>query len=267
MGLTLLEGRFYEEADASTTQPIWVVDQSFAQKFFEGRSAVGGRFSFGGRPTEDADWPTIIGVVKDVPHNGVEEKSGNPFVYQVLRSGTPGVLTMFLRTERPTEGVVAALREAIRTIDPAIPLFDARPLEEAVDSSFDSRRALMLLLTAFAGLALFLSALGIYGVLAYDVSQRTREIGVRGAIGATSGGITTLILKQGLWKAGVGAVIGIVGAVLLSQYMTSLLFEVEPTEPSVYLMVSAVLVAVAGLASYIPAWRASRISPLEALRD
>jgi ABC-type antimicrobial peptide transport system permease subunit len=163
--------------------------------------------------------------------------------------------------------VVAALRDKIRAIDPSIPIFDAGPLSKAVDSSFDSRRALMLLLTAFAGLALFLSALGIYGVLAYDVSQRTREIGVRRAIGASHGGIIGLILSQGLWKAGVGVVIGLVGALLLSSYMTSLLFGVEPTEPVVYAMVAAVLIAVAALASYLPAWRATRIDPLEALRD
>jgi ABC-type antimicrobial peptide transport system permease subunit len=159
------------------------------------------------------------------------------------------------------------MREKVRAIDPAVPLFDAGPVEEAVDASFDSRRALMLLLTAFAGLALFLSALGIYGVLAYDVSQRRREIGVRGAIGASRGRIVGLVLSQGLWKAGVGVVIGLVGAALLSRYMTSLLFEVEPTEPVVYVLVAAVLVAVAGLASYLPAHRAARIDPLLALRD
>jgi predicted permease len=267
LGLTLVEGRFYRDSDLTDGLSAFVVDQSFARKYFPDRSAIGGRFSFGGRPQNDADWPVIVGVVKDVPHNGVEEKSGNPFVYQVMAGGRPGVLTLFLRTTRPSEQVVAALRDKIRAIDPSIPIFDAGPLSKAVDSSFDSRRALMLLLTAFAGLALFLSALGIYGVLAYDVSQRTREIGVRRAIGASHGGIIGLILSQGLWKAGVGVVIGLVGALLLSSYMTSLLFGVEPTEPVVYVMVAAVLIAVAALASYLPAWRATRIDPLEALRD
>jgi ABC-type antimicrobial peptide transport system permease subunit len=177
------------------------------------------------------------------------------------------VLTLFVRTDRPVDGVVTELREKVRAIDPAIPLFDAGPLEKAVDASFDSRRALMLLLSAFAGLALFLSALGIYGVLAYDVSQRRREIGVRTAIGASYGEIVGLVLKQGLWKAAAGVVIGLVGAALLSSYMTSLLFEVQPTEPMVYALVSAVLVAVAALASFLPAQRAARIDPLEALRD
>jgi len=172
-----------------------------------------------------------------------------------------------VRTDRPAGGVVSALREKVRTLDPQLPLFEAGGLTEAVDSSFDNRRAVMLLLAVFAGLALFLSALGIYGVLAYDVSQRTREIGVRGAIGASRGQISSLILRQGLWKGGIGVVRGLVGAALLSRFMTTMLFNVRPTDPAVYAVVSLVLIAVALLASYLPARRASRIDPLIALRD
>ena len=267
LGLKLVEGRFYEEADLAPGRRLFVVDQSFARKFFPNGSAVGGKFAFGGRPAKPEDWPTIIGVVKDVPHNGVEEKSGNPFIYQLFQGGRPGGLTLFLRTDRPASDVVSALRDKVRAIDPALPLFDAGGLQEAVDSSFDNRRAVMLLLAAFAGLALFLSALGIYGVLAYDVSQRTREIGVRSAIGASRGQIAGLILRQGLWKGGIGVVLGLIGAALLSRSMTTLLFNVQPTDPAVYAAVSFVLIAVALLASYLPARRASRIDPLIALRD
>jgi predicted permease len=267
LGLTIVEGRFYEEADLPSAQRLFVVDQSFARKFFPNGSAIGGRFSFGGRPQNAQDWPTIIGVVKDVPHNGVEEKSGNPFVYQLLPPVQVAGLTMFLRTTRPLADTVTALRSKVRAIDPASPLFDVGALQDSVDSSFDNRRAVMLLLTVFAGLAVFLSALGIYGVLAYDVSQRTREIGVRGAIGASRGQIAGLILRQGLWKGGIGVVLGLVGAVLLSRYMTTLLFNVQPTDPIVYAWVSLVLIGVAMLASYLPARRASRIDPLTALRD
>jgi len=268
LGLKLLEGRFYEEADRDPQRRFFVVDESFARKFFPGRSALGGRFAFGPRPEKPEDWPTIIGVVKDVPHNGVEEKSGNPFIYQVVPQGArPGGLTLFLRTSRPPEELVPTLRAKLKVLDPAIFLYDAGSLEKAVGSSFDNRRAVMLLLAAFAGLALFLSSLGIYGVLAYDVSQRTREIGVRGAIGASHGQIVGLILKQGLWKAGVGVAVGLVGALLLSRYMTTLLFGVTPTEPVVYVAVSLVLVAVALVASWLPARRAAKIDPLVALRS
>jgi putative ABC transport system permease protein len=259
LGLTVVEGRFYEEADMAMppNRQVFVVDQSFARKFFPNGSAIGGRFSFGGRPANPDDWPTIIGVVKDVPHNGVEEKSGNPFIYQLFRGGQPAGLTLFLRTDRPAPDVVSALRDKVRGIDPGLPLFEAGGLSEAVGSSYDSRRAVMLLLAAFAGLALFLSALGIYGVLAYDVSQRTREIGVRSAIGASRGQIAGLILRQGLWKGGLG----------VSSSMTSLLVNVRPSDPAVYAAMSGVLIAVALLASYLPARRASRINPLIALRD
>ena len=268
LGLTLVEGRFYEERDLAPNQHLFVVDQSFAKKFFPNRSAVGGRFTFGNRPDKDADWPVIIGVVKDIPHNGVEEKSGNPFIYQLLPPGArPGGMTLFLRSERPAGDLVAAMREKVRAIDPKVFLFDTGPLAKVVNSSFDSRRAVMLLLVVFAGLALFLSALGIYGVLAYDVSQRTREIGVRGAIGASREQVIGLILRQGLWKAGIGIVVGLIGAVLLSRYITTLLFGVKPTDPMVYVAVSAVLLLVALLASYLPARRAAAIDPLVALRD
>jgi predicted permease len=267
LGLKVVEGRFYEEADMASERQVFVVDQSFARKFFPNGSAIGGRFSFGGRPAKPEDWPTIIGVVKDVPHNGVEEKSGNPFIYQLFRGGQPAGLTLFLRTDRPADDVVSAVRDKVRAIDPALPLFEAGGLAQFVGSSFDNRRAVMLLLAAFAGLALFLSALGIYGVLAYDVSQRTREIGMRSAVGASRGQIATLILRQGLWKAGVGVVLGLIGAAILSRYMTTLLFNVQPTDPGVYAAVSLVLIVVALLASYLPARRAARIDPLIALRD
>ncbi|MDI1248335.1 MAG: ABC transporter permease [Lacunisphaera sp.] len=268
LGLKLLEGRFYEEADRDPKRRVYVVDESFAKRYFPKRSALGGRFSFGPRPEKPEDWPTIIGVVKDIPHNGVEEKSGNPFIYQVVPQGArPGGATLFLRTSRPAEELVPALRAKLKALDPTIFIYEAGALEKAVGSAFDNRRAVMLLLAAFAGLALFLSSLGIYGVLAYDVAQRTREIGVRMAIGASAGQIISLILWQGLWKAGLGVGIGLTGAVLLSRYMTTLLFGVKPIDPMVYAVVSLGLIVVALLASYLPARRAAKIDPLVALRD
>lgn len=267
LGIPLLAGRYYTDADMAPTLRQFVVDESFAKRYFPDGNALGGRFVFGPPPEKPEDWPVIIGIVKDVPHNGVEEKSGNPFIYQVLQGGRPAGMVLFLRTTRSTGDAITALREKIRAIDPGIALYDTGTLEQAIGGSFDNRRAVMLLLAAFAGLALFLSALGIYGVLAYDVSQRTREIGVRSAIGAAQGQIIGLILKQGLWKSGVGVVIGLVGAFFLSRSMTTLLFNVKPTDPLVYAVVALVLIAVALVASYLPARRAARIDPLIALRD
>ena len=269
LGLKLVEGRFYQEADLALppNKQLFVVDQSFAKKFFPKGNAIGGRFSFGGPPPNPEDWPTIIGVVKDVPHHGVEEKSGNPFIYQLFRGGRPAGLTMLIRANRPTADVITELRSKVRAIDATLPLFEVGTLDEAIGSSFDNRRAVMLLLAVFAGLALFLSALGIYGVLAYDVSQRTREIGMRSAIGASRGQIVGLVLKQGLWKSGIGVTLGLVGAYLLSSSIKTLLFNVEPTDPVVFVEVSLVLIGVALLASYLPAHRAARINPLIALRE
>jgi predicted permease len=265
LGLRLVEGRFLEPQDTQPGRRVFVVDEAFAKKYFPGRSAVGGRFTFGARPEKDGDWPTIVGVVRNVPHNGVEERSGNPFVYQVA-TGRPGGFTLFLRTDRPSTEVIAVLREKLRAIDPGIVLFDTGTLQHFIDASFNQRRSVMLLLGAFAVLALFLSALGIYGVLAYDVSHRTREIGVRGAIGASYGQIIRLIMWQGLWKTALGLVLGLLGAVLLSRTMNSLLFELSATDPWAYVAVSVLLLAVAALASFLPARRAAKISPIEALR-
>jgi putative ABC transport system permease protein len=263
--LRLVEGRFFERGDLAPGPPRFVVDESFAKKFFHRRSAIGGKFTFGPPPAKDTDWPTIIGVVRDIPHNGVEEKSGNPFIYQLLQ-GRPGGFGLYVRSERSAGDTISAMREKIRQIDPTITMLEARTLESAMDESFDTRRAVMLLMVAFAGMALFLSALGIYGVLAYDVSQRTREIGIRGAIGATRAQIVEMVLKQGLWKALIGLAVGLIGAWSLSRTMTSLLFQVTPNDPVVYAAVSALLLLVTVLASYLPARRAAKIDPLVALR-
>jgi cell division protein FtsX len=218
-------------------------------------------------PKKDEDWLEVVGVVGNVRHNGVEDKSGQPFLYLPLTQ-TPfyGTMSVLIRTARSVPEVISLLRQRVAAIDPALPVYAAGPMEGVIGDSFSNRRGVMLLLASFAGVALLLSAVGIYGMLAYDVARRTREIGIRSAIGATRPQIVALILRQGLWKAILGIIAGLAGTAVLSRFMTSLLFAVKPTDPFVYAAVSLLLLAVAALACWLPARRASRVDPTIALR-
>jgi putative ABC transport system permease protein len=265
--IPLREGRWFNDADTATSRRVFVVDESFAQKYFPGKSAVGRHLVFGGPPAKPEDWPEIVGVVGNVRHNGVEEESGNPFLYHPLTQTPSGEFSILLRSARPEAEVIGLLRRKIAEIDPALPVFKVASMSNVISARLNNRRAIMILLVSFAAVALLLAAIGIYGVLAYDVSQRTREIGIRGAIGATRQQITALILRQGLWKAIIGLVVGLGGALLLSRYLATLLFDMTPTDPVAYLVVTLLLLGVAILASYLPARRAARIEPIIALRS
>jgi predicted permease len=269
--IPLLEGRWFEDADTAEGRTVLVVDERFARHYYPQSSAVGHYISFFGPPDDERDWPEIIGVVGKVRYGGtgyygVAEDSGNPYVYQALAQSGFNLVSVFLRTQRPTPEVLGMLRERVSAIDAALPVYEAGTMEGVIGASFSDRRGIMLLLVSFAALALLLSAVGIYGVLAYDVSQRVREIGIRGALGASSGQIIRLVLNQGLWKTGAGLLVGLGGALFLSHLMSSLLFEVEPTDPIAYAIVSVLLLVVAVLASCLPALRAANIDPNEALR-
>jgi len=268
--IQLLEGRYFDQSDITAGRNAHVVDERFARKYFPGRSAVGGRFSYDrppGAPQEkDSDVPIIVGVVRWVPHNGVEDRSNNPFIYYPIDKKTQEGLSILVRSPRKPSDLVPAFREKIRIVDRSIPLLDISTLQDAVDGSYENRKAIMVVLGGFAALALFLSAIGIYGVLAYDVSLRTREIGIRGAIGASRPQIIGLIMRQAAWKIAVGSLLGLASAVMLSRYIADLLYELSPTDPLAYASVSILLVAVALLASYLPARRAAGIDPIRALR-
>jgi ABC-type antimicrobial peptide transport system permease subunit len=158
------------------------------------------------------------------------------------------------------------MRTRVHGIDPGLPLISTRTLLSELDSMLGNRRALMWLLGLFAGLALALASVGLYGVLSYDVSQRTREIGIRGAIGATRGQIVTMILRQGLWKAGLGLSAGLTGAVFFARLLRKMLFDVSVTDPVTYVAVAGLLLLVAFAASWLPARRAAKVDPVIALR-
>jgi putative ABC transport system permease protein len=267
MRIPLLEGRWFSESDMAKGRAV-VVDESFSKRYFPGRGAVGQRLVLNGPPPQkDEDWLEIVGVVGNVRHNGVEDKSGQPFLYLPLTQ-TPfyGMMSVLIRTSRPVAEVVALLREKVATIDPELPVYAAEVLAGVISDSVSNRRGIMLLLVSFAGIALLLAAVGIYGMLAYDVSRRTREIGIRSAIGATRRQIVMLILRQGLWKTGLGVIAGLAGAVALSRFVTGLLFEVQPIDHLVYPAVVLLLTVVAAAASWLPARRAANVDPAVTLR-
>jgi ABC-type antimicrobial peptide transport system permease subunit len=197
---------------------------------------------------------------------GLEQRDNAPFGYFASQpSLTPG-FNLLVRSRRPTSDMLAEMRGKLREIDPTLPLYMTATLQEGIDSMLLPRRGITLLLGMFAGVALLLAAVGLYGVLAYDVSQRTREIGIRGAIGATRGQIISLILRQGLGRTVAGIVVGSAGALCLTRYLRTQLFDVASIDPLTYALVSTLLLLVALLACWLPALRAAKVDPVIALR-
>ncbi len=267
MQIPMIEGRWFRDADIADNRNRYVVDQDFAKRFFPGETAVGRYMNIGGVPANPEGWGEIIGVAANVHYLGVEEKTGLPFVYYPLKEVQMDGISIFLRGDRSASDLLTEVRKKVRSLDPSLAVFREGSMESFSSASFVERQAIMLLLCGFAGIALLLSAVGIYSVLACTVSQRMREISIRSALGATRRQVTKLILQQGLWRAGIGLVLGLAGSLLLSRFITSLLFDLRPTDPFSYGAVSILLLVVALLASYLPAQRAARIDPVIALRS
>lgn len=266
MGIRIIEGRDFTEADCQWKMPrAYIVDRRFAQRYFPGRSAIGQQFDLHDPDAKPEDIPTIVGVAEVAKLSGQDEQDGAPFVYAAMGGGWGG-FSIEVRTHRPFDQMVALMRAKLRTVDPALPLYGVTNLQADLDAMAANRRGVMTLLVGFALIALILAAIGIYGLLAYDVTRRTREIGIRGAIGATRGQIVSMILRQMLWKVVVGLALGLVVAFYLSRFMSSLLFEVKPTDPLTYFGVTGLLAVVALLASWLPARRAAKVDPIVALR-
>lgn len=270
MGIRLREGRLFNDADlfGGGAGQVAIVDELFVDRFLPpGRSAIDHEIFFDvTAPSDTAAWVRIIGVVGRAQLAGPERRDVYPFVYVPANQRPMPGITLLLRTTRPLPDVLKEMRAKLRAIDSRLPLYATTTLQGAVDGMLTQRRGLVLLLGIFAGLALLLAAIGLYGVLAYDVTQRTREIGIRAAIGATRGQIAGLILRQGLWKCAAGVAAGLGGAFYLTRFLRGFLFDVQPTDPGAFLGVSLVLLAVAAFASWLPARRAAKVDPIVALR-
>lgn len=209
---------------------------------------------------------TVVGVVGSVKVGDLAEQNPVGQVYFHYKQFVPRTMHLVVRTDRDDSQFAAAIRRQLLGIDPELPMFDVKTMPERVSRSMANRRAAMVLCLVFGGLALALSAVGIYGVLAYTVSQRTRELGIRVALGAGVRDIIGMILGQGVRLAGLGLVIGLAGALVVTRLMTTLLYDVKPGDPVVFIVVAAALLTVALVASLIPSLRAVRIRPASALR-
>lgn len=266
MGIRLLEGRGFTAADyRPEARMVFVVDRTFAERHFAGKSAVGQLFAFGPDAQDPNKAPVIVGVVDVAKVNGLEDRNGEPFVYLALGTSLGG-LSVELRTTRAFAEMMPLIRAKLREVDPSLPIYQEKTMQMQLDDASANRRGILWLIGAFAGIALILAAVGLYGMLAYDVTQRTKEMGIRGAIGATREQLFTLVLRQGLLKAGIGLLIGLGGAFAMSRFLESLLYEVEPWDPVVLAGVTMMLLLAALLACWLPARRAAKVDPMVALR-
>lgn len=266
MGISLLAGEDFGPSDIVDGRRGIVIDQTLAERYYPGEDPIGRRLGFVGPNTPEEDWPQVIGVAEVAQHAPLEGVQGAPFMYETMFRGPFRTFSVFVKSSGGSAGLLPIIRERLREVDPYVSIFLSGALGDYVDDSLNNRRAVMFLPVIFAGIALLLSAIGIYGVMAYSVSQQTREIGTRAALGADRGQIMGLFLRRGLTKTIVGLALGVAGAVALSRFMTAMLYEVEATDPLVYASLTALLFAVSMLASYLPALRGTRIHPTEALR-
>jgi len=259
MGVPIVAGRGIDDRDRATGASVVVINETMAQRYWPGRDAVGGRLRSG------PEWTTVIGVAKDGKYGTLSESSRSVMYFpiqQVYRADP----VLHVATSGPAAPTIAAVRTLVSGMAPDLALYDVRTLEEHLRMSVAVPRMAALLLGIFGALALALAGIGLYGVVAFSVGQRTQEIGVRMALGADRGVILRQILGQGAWLTGLGLVIGLVVAAAAMPLMSSLLVNVSPTDVTTFAATGLLLLAVALLAAWIPARRAATLDPVEALR-
>jgi putative ABC transport system permease protein len=257
MGIRLIEGRLLTDDD----HLVCVVSQGFAKRYFAGRNAVGGIIHLGAHSDQ-----TIVGVVADVRHSNLEE-SPRPVVYQPMYQDSESRFDLAVRSSLSPAETAAEIRNVVRGIDPEIVVARVRTMQQLVEEAGARRRFQAVVLAVFAGIAVFLPLVGLYGLMAYSVKQRTAEIGIRVTLGASRAHVIAMVLRQGLGWVAAGIAIGLAGAYALTGVAASFLYGVTPTDPVTFAAVPVFLLLVAITAGLIPAWNAARINPVEALRN
>jgi putative ABC transport system permease protein len=270
VGVPIVAGRSFEPADAGSPGRVVIVNETLANRIWKGRNPIGQRV----RPNLDAAigfgddaWYTVIGVARDVKQGGVEKETGTELYVSLDRLGMAApTMNVVLRTNLPPAALSRTVERLVREVDPAVPIVRLRDMDTVFAESIRRPRLLAQLLGAFAGLALLLAAVGTYGVLSYMATERRREIGIRIALGAARSSVLALVMKQGLQLTIVGVVLGLAGALGLNRLMASVLFGVQPTDPTTLAAVIMTITLVAAAACWLPGWRASRLDPSVVLR-
>jgi putative ABC transport system permease protein len=264
----LLRGRTFNERDTKDSPRVIVIDQAMAEQVFPGEDPIGKRLAVeAGNDGEGYVMSEIVGVVGRMRFHAIDEMAPLPLIYCSMAQVQRTSLGLFVRSSMGAAALSKSIRDVAASIDPNQPVFDARPMLDRVQETWGTHRLLSFLFSIFAGLALLLATIGLYGLLAYTTLKRVREIGIRLALGARPAQIRALVLSHGLQLLLIGSVLGLVATFALSRALQSVLFEVKGTDPRIYLSVGALLFAATFLASWIPARRASRVDPIQALRE
>ncbi|HEY0970925.1 MAG TPA: ABC transporter permease [Gemmatimonadales bacterium] len=263
--IPLRAGRLIEARDAAGAPPVAVVNEELVRRFLDGRDPIGRRITFGDPSNPETTWMTIVGVVGNVAQEGVTA-APYPQLYRSLHQFPGRGVFVSMRTAGDPDAVAGAARRALRALDPELPLTDLMTMEQRVSADLARPRVSVALLGVFAGIALLLAAIGIYGVISYAVAQRTREIGIRMALGASTADVRRLVVRQGMAPALIGIAVGVVGALAVTRVMSSLLYGVSATDPVTFVGVPVVLAVIALAAAYVPARRATLVEPVNALR-
>jgi predicted permease len=265
LGTPLMQGRVFLDSDEPKSQPVAIIDQTLANRYWPGENPLGKHIQlFQANPQNP--WITIVGVVGDMKSDGFDAPTA-PHIYLPAFQGPPYASVLFLRTHANPGTLGDQIRAAVQSIDSSLPLFGVRTMDEVISRSMAERRFALEILAIFAGVALLLAAIGIYGVMSYTFSRRIHEIGIRVALGAQRIDILRMALGEGMRLVVLGLVAGLIGAVALTRFLRSLLFSVTSTDPLVFASIAVLLAAVALFACYIPARRATRVDPLVALRE
>ena len=263
MGIPIRRGRGFDETDGPTAPPVAIINETMARKLFPNQDAVGQHVRTG--PNPSGTWTTIIGVIGDIKHGGLEEEM-QPELYINYLQGAPVSPFIVARTIGDPALLAETVRAEVRNIDRTIPIYEMRTMSTLRSEAVSMRRFILLIVGAFGALALGLAAIGVYGVMSLIVSERTREVGVRLALGAQPKELLTMIVGQAARLAGIGVVIGVIAAALIAPLLDSQLYGVRASDPATFLIVPVMLLAIATMAAVVPARKAMRVDPVTALR-